>query len=76
VISFDEFAKMMGVIIKEVGKQSSTAVVYAVSGIAAASGLFSIIEGIKYSDYPQILLSLILILGGLTGVSYTSKKYK
>ncbi len=75
-ISFDEFAKMIGVVIKEVGSQSATAVIYAISGVVGASGLFSLIEGVRYGDYPQIFLSAILILGCFIGFSYTSKKYK
>ena len=75
-ISFEEFAKMIGVVIKEVGSQSATAVIYAISGVVGASGLFSLIEGARYGDYPQIFLSAIFILGSLIGFSYTSKKYK
>jgi curved DNA-binding protein CbpA len=75
-ISFEEFAKMIGVVIKEVGNQSMTAVIYAISGVVSASALFTLIEGVRYGDYPQIFLAVILILGCFIGFSYTSKKYK
>lgn len=45
-ISFEDFAKMIGVVLKEVSNQSMTAAIYAISGVVGASALFSLGEAI------------------------------
>ena len=75
-MSFEEFGKLLGEIVKETGRQGFTAIVYAVSGVIGASGFFSLIGGIKYGDIPQIILSIVFLGLALAGFSFTSKKYK
>jgi curved DNA-binding protein CbpA len=74
-MSFDDFAKLIGEVIKETSRQGFTAIIYAISGVTGASGIFSIIGGIRYGDYPQIGFSIILLALAAIGINYTTKKY-
>lgn len=75
-MSFEEFGKLLGEIVKETGRQGFTAIVYAVSGVIGASGFFSLIGGIRYGDIPQIILSIVFLGLAVAGFSFTSKKYQ
>lgn len=75
-MSFEEFGKLLGEVVKETGRQGFTAIIYAVSGVIGASGFFSLIGGIRYGDIPQIILSIVLLGLAIAGFSFTSKKYQ
>ena len=75
-MSFEEFGRVIGEVVKETGRQGFTAIVYAVSGIISASGFFSMIGGIRYGDIPQIILSIVFLGLAIAGFSFTSKKYQ
>ena len=75
-MTFEEFSNLLGDVVKETGRQSFTAILYAISGILGASGFFSLIRGIKYGDTPQIILSLVFFGIALAGLSFTTKKYQ
>lgn len=75
-MSFSEFSKFFGDVVKETSIQGVTAIVYGVAGSVGASGIFLLINGIKYGDNPQILLSIFLILLAGFGFNFTSKRYK
>lgn len=75
-MSFDDFAKMIGAIVKEVGAQSMTAIIYAISGVVGASAVFSLIFGITEGNVGQIILSCVLLGFAIWGFSFTSEKYK
>jgi len=74
--SFEDFAKMMQLMVNEVGNQSFTALIYAASGVVSVSCLFSLIEGIRYGDYSQMLLSIIVLVVSIFAFVYTSRKYE
>jgi curved DNA-binding protein CbpA len=74
-MSFKEFSKMVGVVLVETGKQSFIAIIYAVSAVIGASGLFSLFFGVKYGDTQQIFLSLLFIGIAIIGINFTSKKH-
>ncbi|GAB1418488.1 hypothetical protein MASR2M12_12530 [Bacteroidales bacterium] len=75
-MSFEEFGKLLGEVVKETGRQGFTAIIYAVSGVIGASGFFSLIGGIRYGDIPQIMLSIVFLGLAIAGFSFTSKKYQ
>lgn len=75
-MSFEEFGKLLGEVVKETGRQGFTAIIYAVSGVIGASGFFSLIGGIRYGDIPQIILSIVFLVLAIAGFSFTSKKYQ
>lgn len=75
-MSFEEFGKLVGEVVKETGRQGFTAIIYAVSGVIGASGFFSLIGGIRYGDIPQIILSIVFLGLAIAGFSFTSKKYQ
>ncbi|MBV6462045.1 MAG: DnaJ-like protein MG200 [Flavobacteriales bacterium] len=75
-MSFEEFGKLLGEVVKETGRQGFTAIIYAVSGVIGASGFFSLIGGIRYGDIPQIILSIVFLGLAIAGFSFTSKKYQ
>ena len=75
-MSFVEFGKLLGEVIKETGRQGFTAIVYAISGVLGASGFFSLIGGVRYGDFPQIILSIVFLVLSAAGFSFTSKKYQ
>lgn len=75
-MSFEEFGKLLGEVVKETGRQGFTAILYAISGVIGASGFFSLIGGIRYGDIPQIILSIVFLVIAIAGFSFTSKKYQ
>lgn len=75
-IPYEEFIKMIGVVVREVGIQGATAVVYAISGIVGSSAIFSLIEGVKFGDGRQIFLSIIFVGASLFGFAFANKKYR
>ena len=75
-MSFLDFAKMVGEVVKETGKQGATAVIYAISGLVGASSIFSFFSGIHYGDIPQIILSILFFVLSIIGFNFTSKRYK
>ncbi|MFT6443345.1 MAG: curved DNA-binding protein CbpA [Salibacteraceae bacterium] len=75
-MSFEEFGKLLGEVVKETGRQGITAIIYAVSGVIGASGFFYLIGGIRYGDIPQIILSIVFLGLAIAGFSFTSKKYQ
>lgn len=75
-MSFSDFAKLIGEVIVETGKQGATAIVYAISGVIGASAIFSFISGLNYGDIPQILLSVVFFGLSILGFRFTSKSYK
>lgn len=74
-MSFDEFATLLKEIVIETGTQGFTAIIYAISGVIGASGIFSLFSGIRYGDIPQITVSIVLIALAIGGYTITSKKY-
>jgi curved DNA-binding protein CbpA len=74
-ISFNEFSEMVKVIIKEVGIQGVTALIYAIAGVIGASSMFSFFSGIYYGDVPQIILSAVLFGLAIIGFNLSSKRY-
>jgi len=75
-MSFSDFAKLIGEVLVETGKQGFTAVIYAISGVVAASAIFSFFSGIYYGDFLQIILSLVFFGLSIIGIRFTSKRYK
>ena len=75
-MSFSDFAKLLGEVIIETGKQGATAIIYAISGVVGASAIFSFFAGIYYGDIIQIVISIALFLISVFGISFTSKRYK
>jgi len=73
---FDEFSDIVKGILKETAVQGFTAFLYAISGVAFASGFFSLLFGIGDSDPEKIIISIFLMGISIVGFSITSKKYK
>ncbi|MCK9500070.1 MAG: J domain-containing protein [Bacteroidales bacterium] len=75
-MSFSDFAKLIGEVIVETGKQGGNAVIYAFSGIIGTSAIFSLFFGINYGDIQQITISIFFLGISIIGLILTSKKYK
>ncbi|MTI89556.1 MAG: hypothetical protein FH748_16500 [Balneolaceae bacterium] len=74
-MSFDEFSDIVKGIFKETAVQGFTALLYAISGVAGASGIFSLLFGIGESNPEKIIMAIFLIAISIAGISITSKKY-
>lgn len=74
-MSFERFSKMVNLIIKETSIQAGKALLYAISGIVFADGIFSLIIGIRDKKPDKIFLSVFFILLSIVGLSIISKKY-
>lgn len=75
-MSFDDFVKLTNEIIKEVGIQGVTAIIYAASAVIGGSSFFSLIHGIRYSDFGLIILSIFTICLSFIGFNYSNSRYK
>lgn len=72
---FDEFSDIVKGILKETAVQGFTALFYAISGVAGASGFFSLLFGISESNPEKIIMAIVLIAISIAGISITSKEY-
>jgi len=74
-MSFEQFSKMVKDIIRETSSQALKAIIFAISGLLFADGVFSLIIGIRDSKPEKIFLSVIFILISIVILSIISKKY-
>lgn len=74
-MSFADFAKIIGEIVVESGKQAGTAVVYAFAGFFGSGALIALISGLINGNVTQLFISLIVLGLSILGYRLIYKRY-